>query len=158
MSENCEYGGRVSRPAREWPVTCMPKFRLSCRSPDWYGGIDQENLRTISKDERVEVLRLDPLSEKDILAIAEGYAQNPKRFLKEAKQRGVFDLLTNPQTLEMMLQVVESGYWPETRIDIFQKACEIMAREFNDEHARSLPGRTNINDILYTAGALCSYY
>ena len=111
----------------------------------------------ISKDSQVQVLHLDPFSEKDILNVVEGCVSDPKQFLKEAQQRGIFDLLTNPQTLELMLQVMESGYWPETRIELYQKACEIMAGEFNDEHARSLPGSTKIEDILYSAGALCAY-
>ena len=48
-----------------------PRFRLSCRWADWLAANDKEDLEKVSPDGAVAVVRLDPLSErnvKDILA------------------------------------------------------------------------------------------
>ena len=46
-----------------------PRFRLSCREADWFGANDRDRLTTVSRDRKVTVLRLDPLSADDIREI-----------------------------------------------------------------------------------------
>ena len=135
-----------------------PKFRLSCRAGDWYGGIDVESLRTVSSSNEVFILRIDPLSENDIIEIAQVYIPKPLDFKEEAKRRSIYELLLNPQTLLLILKVVQEGNWPNTRTELYDKACKILAKELNEEHARAGGRQVKIDDVLIAAGALCTYH
>jgi hypothetical protein len=77
---------------------------------------------------------LEPLSDENIQAIASEYVSNPVEFLDEARNRQVYDLLQNPQTLKLLLTVVQQGVWPSTRTELYQRACEILSLETNPEH------------------------
>ena len=46
-----------------------PPFRLSCRWADWLAANDKEALQDVSQDGTVTVIRLDPLSERNIKTI-----------------------------------------------------------------------------------------
>lgn len=135
-----------------------PKFRLACRAGEWYGGIDLESLRDVSSSKEVTVLRIDPLSDEDIIKIAKAYITRPLYFKEEAKRRGIYELLLNPQTLLLILRVVQEGNWPETKIGLYDKACKILAKEMNEEHARDEGGQVKIEDVLLAAGTLCTFH
>ena len=93
-----------------------PRFRLSCREADWLGENDRKHLESVSPDSQVKVLRLDPLTDADIASILEAKSDIPdaRAFVEEARQRGVEGLLENPQTLEMLADVVAGGAgWPK---------------------------------------------
>ena len=46
-----------------------PRFRLSCRAADWLGDNDRRHLESVSQDANVTVLRLDPLTDSDVIRI-----------------------------------------------------------------------------------------
>lgn len=133
-----------------------PPFRLSCRAADWYGSSDIDRLRLVSTSGKVVVLRLEPLNDDNILALAAEVVPDALAFLHEAKQQDLGDLLTNPQTLLMILAVVKGGVWPRSRTELFNRACEILAREVNPEHVpRDQPALAM--DVLFdAAGYLCA--
>ncbi len=115
-----------------------PRFRLSCREADWLGENDRKHLESVSPDSSVRVLRLDPLTDADIASILDARPdiRMPDAFIKAAEERRVEGLLPNPQTLEMLADVVGAGDgWPESRMQTFEMACRQMVREHNDEHA-----------------------
>ena len=64
-------------------------------------------------------------------------------------------LLTNPQSLELLVRAVAEGGWPESRLDTFERACSHIARERNEEHllGASPPA---LSDLLDAAGRLCA--
>ena len=75
----------------------MPRFRLSCRWADWMAANDQEALKVVSPNGAVTVVRLDPLSKrniKDILVNNHG-VEDTDGFVRAAWERGVNGLLTN---------------------------------------------------------------
>ena len=134
-----------------------PPFRLSCRTYDWYGASDLSRLSLVSKDSSITVLSLDPLTEKDIRLIVEECLGDPDAFIEEAKEHGVYELLGNPQNLDLIIEVIsKQGRWPETRSDIFRQAVKILSRETNEEHARTETGAPSVDVIVEKSGYLCA--
>ena len=77
-----------------------PRFRLSCREADWLGENDWQHLTTVSKDVSPDgdltVLRLDPLTESDIVRILEDKGvEDTGAFLENA--RGTADRRAAPK-------------------------------------------------------------
>lgn len=67
-----------------------PPFRLSCRRADWMAATDRDRLKEVSPDGAVTVMRLDPLSKrniKDILANKFG-VEDTDGFIATARERG----------------------------------------------------------------------
>lgn len=131
-----------------------PRFRLSCRAADWYGSADAERLAQVSPSGHVTVLVIETLSRNNVLAIAVDAVPDSEAFLHEAEERDLDELLTNPQTLLMLLAVVGEGSWPATRSELFRHSCEILARESNPEHARGDQPSVPLARLLDAAGQL----
>lgn len=133
-----------------------PRFRLSCRSADWYGSSDLESLNAVAPSASITVISIEPLSVSDILVIAKERVSDPILFLEEAHKRGIDELLTNPQTLDLILTVVKADDWPSSRTELFEKACEILLREENTEHDRAHQDKADKSKLLQSAGYLCA--
>ncbi len=134
-----------------------PGFRLSCREADWFGASDRERLKSVSPDGQVKVLHLDPLKEADILEILQHEPRVPdaKEFIDKAQQRGLEEVLKNPQILEMLVQATADGSWPGTRKQTFEMACQTVVREHNQDHIEAT--RTHaVDEQLDAAGFLCA--
>ena len=133
-----------------------PRFRLSCRDADWFCAADRKRLESVSPDGTVKVLRLDPLSEDNIRDILDGEGvEDIDRFINEARDRGLGALLSNPQTLKLLLAAVADGNWPATRTGTFEAACMTLIRELNEEHLQAVPQHAD-SEMLHTAGHLCA--
>ena len=118
-----------------------PRFRLSCRWADWLAANDKDQLEEVSPDGKVTVVRLDPLSEreiKNILARNHG-VDDVEGFIAAARVRGVKGLLNNPQNLDLIAKLVAGGTWPASRLEMFEEACGLLARETNGEHLAGKP-------------------
>ncbi len=137
-----------------------PRFRLSCREADWFGANDRERLKAASRNGQVTVLRLDPLTDESIHKILHDNLEidDPEEFISKARQRGLEILLTNPQSLSMLVKAVAGtgGDWPETRLQTFGMACKTLLREHNEEHQLAKPDKVAISNLLETAGRLCA--
>ena len=88
-----------------------PPFRLSCRWADWLTATDKEALKDVSPDRTVAVIRLDPLSERNIKAILANNhgVEDTVGFIEAARKRGVHRLLANPQNLDLLARSVSRG-------------------------------------------------
>lgn len=138
-----------------------PRFRLSCREADWLGANDQKHLESVSPNSKVTVLRLNPLTDSDIDDIlnARPDIDDAQAFIAAAEERGVDGLLTNPQTLNMLADVVaQGGGWPKSRKETFEMACGQMVREHNEEHeaAQESNSPPSSDQLLNAAGCLCA--
>ena len=137
-----------------------PRFRISCREADWFGANDRDHLKTVSRDGKVTVLRLDPLTNEDVLKILrdDPKVDDPEKFVHEARRKGLDTLLTNPQSLKMLVKAVAGagGDWPDTRIQTFDMACRTLLRDPNQEHQVAKPRGVAISDLLKAAGRLCA--
>ena len=134
-----------------------PRFRLSCREADWLGTNDQKHLDSVAPDGAVTVLRLNPLTDADIVTILDAQlgTDDAQEFIENARERGVDRLLKNPQSLELLVRAVASGGWPESRLDTFERACSHIAKEPNEEHLIGAPPPA-LGDLLDAAGRLCA--
>ena len=136
-----------------------PRFRLSCRTADWLGENDRRHLASVTRqNSEVTVLRLDPLTDSDAREILEARPNIPdaSEFVRIAKQRGVEGLLTNPQSLGLLADVVaSSGTWPESRLETFTQACRHVAAEHNRQH-RDAGQAPAVDHTLDAAGRLCA--
>ena len=135
-----------------------PPFRLSCRTFDWLGRNDHKELADVYQDVGLKILQLDPLKRPDIAKILRARPDivDAEAFIAAAQDRGVEGFLSNPQSLNLLVDVVtQSGEWPKSRLELFEKACFHMAHELNDEHAHAAPtlapGR-----LLDIVGRLCA--
>lgn len=135
-----------------------PKFRLSCRASDWLGSLDTDDLKAVSPDGKVTVLQLEPLTEEDIAAIAGQTIDDPEDFIHQARTRGIFEWLQNPQSLGLILKVVGRGNWPETKTELYEKACHLLAQESNEVHSRTGRGQIAEDAVLEAAGHLCAVH
>jgi hypothetical protein len=135
-----------------------PRFRLSCRPADWEGSSDTTALRDASADDQLTVLRLESLTDDDVLAIGADCVPDPHAFLRQAEVRGLETLLYNPQTLALLLEVVAGGQWPETRRELFQEACRRLLSERNPEHARGSGGAVRTQELWRAAGYLAAVH
>ena len=135
-----------------------PRSRLSCREADWLGDNDRRNLAAVSQDSQVRVLRLDPLTDSDVVRILNDCPgiDDAQAFISSARERGVDALLKNPMSLKMLSKAVAQGNgWPKNRLDTFEKACSIIVREHNEEH--EIAGRPHTPDqLIDAAGRLCA--
>ena len=134
-----------------------PPFRLSCRWADWMAANDRESLKDISPDGTVTVIRLDPLSKKNIKAILGNNhgVEDSDGFIKAARKRGVDRLLSNPQNLDLLARSVSQGKWPDSRKDTFDLACQMLVREPNGEHLVAHPSSADTSLLIEAAGRLC---
>ena len=139
-----------------------PPFRLSCRVADWFGANDRTNLEKVSGSGNIKVLLLDPLSDDDIRKILQSRSESldATSFVASARKRRVEDLLANPQTLKMFVDVVVAkGSWPESRMETFDLACKTLFEEHNEEHKIAKHSDTdypNITCMMNAAGRLCA--
>ena len=133
-----------------------PPFRLSCRHADWLT-TDQNSLATVSPSGTVTVLSLDPLDTQraEELLQTDYNVRDVPAFLKEARDRSMGGLLSNPQSLDLLVRAVHDGNWPASRAETFKKACLAMAAEYNEEHLSVQPP-DDPECILETAGRLCA--
>ena len=135
-----------------------PRFRLSCRWADWLAATDKEALKAVSPDSAVAVVRLNPLSErdiKDVLTNNHGVA-DADGFLAAARERGVARLLRNPQNLDLFAKSVAQGKWPDSRRETFENACRMLAREPNGEHRAANAAAADTESLIAAAGRLCA--
>ena len=107
------------------------------------------------------VLRLNPLTDSDIADILNDRPDigDAQEFIALAQERRVYELLKNPQTLEMLADVVaQGGGWPKSRKETFEMACGQMVREHNEEHqaAQESNSPPAPDQLLDAAGRLCA--
>ena len=129
-----------------------PKFRVSCRAADWYGASDRGDLGG-----DVQVFALEPLAELEIEQCLRHLAiPNVQNFMQQARDAGIFELLENPQTLQLLALAFQSGF-PSSRRAVFEQACQKQAHEHNKDYRNRARGAsTKVEDLLDTAGQLCA--
>ena len=135
-----------------------PPFRLSCRWADWLAATDKEALKDVSPDHTVAVIRLDPLSDRNIKAILANNhgVEDTEGFIEAARKRGVHRLLANPQNLDLLARSVSRGRWPDSRKETFTEACRMLVLESNGEHLAMSPLSSDTNPLIEAAGRLCA--
>lgn len=136
-----------------------PGFRIACREYEWLAQCMRSTVEEQLAPEKLEVLRLEPLRDEDILkALRDRGEGDPSGFLREARQLGIGEILRNPLLLELLWALVrDQRPWPENRKDLYDSTCAQLASEHakghRGAHAR-LPGE--IDGIRRDSGLLFS--
>ena len=142
-----------------------PQFRISCREADWWGDHDRPKLARLSSDGEIIVLRLAALTLDEqvrLLHGREGIA-DARTWLLEAAERGLYGLLGNAQSLDLLAQAFgERSAWPTSRRQVFEDAGRRLARERKRETRMANPAprieevvdaACRLSAILLLAGA-----
>jgi len=134
------------------------KVRISCRAADWLGETDLVGFATyFERTGGCVVLDLSPLSEIErTRVLAEAGIENATAFLIEAVERGLGDLLGNPQNLTMLAEVVRKRNWPSTRSELYRSAVDLLLEEHSSNQRRRPGGRYSPNELRGPAGELCA--
>lgn len=143
-----------------------PTFRLSCREADWRGTVDSDALKKLVVEKWSEnafaELHLAPLNAQEVLQFAAHWLDSTDKvaqaFVKEAERRDLDGLLTNPQTLRMLIEAVgkQSDDWPQSKTETYGKACAKLVREQNAEHVAAQRDQACADkQLLHSAGYLC---
>ncbi len=129
-----------------------PKVRISCRSEEWQQGSDVKSLSDVTGGEPVCILKMQPLDEEDIRAIAAEVINNVDAFLAGAQERQLDELLGNPETLKLYLKVYQNGGgWPETRAELMEQSTELLISEENEQHARARGDAISNQRLMHAA-------
>ena len=135
-----------------------PAFILSCREADWLGAADRIRIKDDYGDEPV-LLRLQPFTRDDARTfLSQEFPEiDPHSLLDHIAERGIEALYGNPLTLRMLGEVaLVSGSLPETRADLFDRACRVMLKEKNPRHHGASHTQTGEKELLLAAGAVCA--
>lgn len=140
-----------------------PPFRLSCREADWRGSTDSDALQRLMGEGEFAELHLTELNDEQILQFAAHWLKASKAdaqaFVDQAHQHDMDGLLTNPQTLRMLVEAVGNSAegWPNSKAEVYEKACAKLVQEQNKVHLDA-QRRNTIPDaqLLNAAGYLCA--
>ncbi|MDE0106097.1 MAG: hypothetical protein OXN89_27270 [Bryobacterales bacterium] len=135
------------------------RIRISCRISAWLPSSDLKHLKEVVSTGQVKVLRLEPLAWDDTVRIlrARSDVSDVHECLKRIRELGLTQLLSNPQQLDFIAQVVSRGQTAKTRRDVFELACRHFAHETNGEHRISRDisvSSPSTDDVLTIAGEL----
>ena len=129
-----------------------PRFRLSCRSAEWFGQTDHHAFKQLlPAGEQLHIAHLQPFSRDDVAEYLRQHDINAEVFIEHADHHRLSELLYNPQTLKMLVDAVadEQG-WPQSKAEVFELACRKLAEEHNAIHQRK--GARPVDDLLEAAG------
>ena len=151
-------GGAVENVLRKLSAIGNPPFILSCREADWLGATDRNKIKDDYGVAPVR-LHLQPFTRDDASTFLthEFPGVEPESVLDHLASRGIEALHGNPLTLRMLGEVAQvHGPLPESRAQLFDRACRVMLTEINDHHRQDSHARRNDDELLLAAGAMCA--
>lgn len=129
-------GDAVDLVLRQLGKLGYPRFILSCRVADWRSATGVEAIREHYVSEPLE-LHLRPFTDEDAadyLGVQLGSAR-AQEVITHFVERGLGELLGNPQTLNLIARVAQSGSLPATRSQLFERAVDVLRVEHRDVKA-----------------------
>jgi hypothetical protein len=117
-----------------------PPFRISCREADWRGSTDSSALQRLVGEDQFAELHLVPLDSEQILKFSKYWLKSneadAQAFVTEAHRRDLDGLLTNPQTLRLLIEAVgrKPTQWPDSKAETYALASAKLVREQNEDH------------------------
>jgi len=140
-----------------------PAFRISCREADWRGNTDNNALQQLVGVDQFAELHLAPLDSAQILKFAaywlKANEEDAQAFVTQAHRRDLDGLLTNPQTLHMLIRAVggKPDEWPDSKKETYASACAKLVREQNEVHQDTQRDTFHTDaQLLHAAGYLCA--
>lgn len=113
-----------------------PRFVLSCRVADWRSATGVEAIREHYASEPLE-LHLRPFTDEDAADYlgVQLRSARAQEVITHFVERGLGELLGNPQTLNLIARVAQSGSLPATRSQLFERAVDVLRVEHRDAKA-----------------------
>jgi hypothetical protein len=136
-----------------------PNFIISCRSADWQGSTDRYKIGADYGAEPI-TLQLQPFSRQDAVHFLSSFEEglDAEEILHQLDERDLDDFYQNPLTLTLIAEVAIHGQGlPDSRADLFSRACELLAREENRAHLRSQAAQSALDALLSSAGAIFTH-
>ena len=149
-------GGAVETVLEKLSATGNPPFILSCREADWLGASDRGRIAQDYSTAPV-VLHLQPFTRDNARNYLSRNFQtiDADGLLLGIEQRGMEGLYGNPLTLRMLGEVAAAdGALPDTRVDLFDRACRVMLSEENALHDADPHAHRGEEELLLAAGAI----
>ena len=151
-------GGAVEAVLRKLSALGNPPFILSCREADWLGAADRVRIEDDYGSPPV-VLHLQPFTHDDALTFLsrEFPEVDAEGLLAHLTDRRIETLYGNPLTLRLLGEVAQAeGPLPESRAQLFDRACRVMLKEDNPRHHQDSHVQRQEEDLLLAAGAICA--
>ena len=151
-------GGAVEAVLEKLSAMGHPPFVLSCREADWLGAADGIKIADDYGTVPI-VLHLDPFTRDDARAfLSQEFPElDADSLLDHLAKRGIESLYENPLTLRMFGKAARSEeQLPDTRAELFDRACRVMLREPNPRHQADPHANRSEDELLLAAGAICA--
>ncbi|MDE0372820.1 MAG: hypothetical protein OXI73_09795, partial [Rhodospirillales bacterium] len=155
---SAEPGGAVDAVLRQLSRAGNPTFILTCREADWQGAAARAKIEQDYATDPI-LLRLQPFSANDTYGfLSQEFPEiNADELLDHLMEHGIWDLSGNPLTLRMLGEVARrTGRLPDSRTDLFDRACRVMLEERNQLHKGDPHARRAEDELLLAAGAICA--
>ena len=153
-----EPGSAVASVLARLSAMGKPAFILTCREADWLGAADRIKIED-DYGAAPLLLRLQPFTRDDTrrFLLHEFPGVDVDALLAHLEARGLEPLIGNPLTLGMLGEVAatDSGL-PETRSELFDRACRVMLEERNSRHDAASHVLKTEEELLLAAGAICA--
>lgn len=147
-------GDAVDLVLRRLAELALPRFILSCRVADWRKATALQGITDFYETAPLE-LHLDPLTREDatsyLTAIVGADAANSA--IDHLEDRGLGGLWRNPQTLNLVADVVAKGTLPTSKGALFAAATKLMRSEHREEKANTPFALLPESEVLDAAGA-----
>jgi hypothetical protein len=135
----------------------VSRWRLTCRAEDWRSTADISAMRKAANNQPITVARLLSLNREEARSVLAALGEaEPRRFADEALTRGAGAFLESPLSLRLLQSAVrKDGIWPDSRFDLFRRAIDALAHEYNPE--REYDPRPAVDEIVQASELLCFY-
>lgn len=147
-------GDAVDLVLRQLAELALPRFILSCRVADWRKATALQGITDFYETAPLE-LHLEPLTREDattFLAVEVG-DERADAAIEHLEQRGLGGLWRNPQTLNLVSDVVKAASLPASKGTLFSEATTLMRSEHREEKADTPLVALAEHEVLDAAGA-----
>lgn len=147
-------GDAVDLVLRRLAELALPRFILSCRVADWRKATALQGITDFYDSVPLE-LYLDPLDRADATRfLTATMGKNAaKDTIQHLDERGLDGLWRNPQTLNLVADVVAKGTLPTSKGALFAEATKLLWSEHREERAGTPFAQLAKDTVLDAAGA-----
>ena len=153
-----ESGSAVASVLAQLSAMGKPPFILTCREADWLGAADRVKIED-DYGAAPMVLRLQPFTRDDARRfLSQGFpGVDVDALLEQLEDRGLKTLIGNPLTLRMLGEIADTdSRLPETRSELFDRACRVMLEEPNPRHDAASHVQRTEDELLPATGVICA--
>lgn len=131
-------------------------LKISCRTGEWPKYL--ENILMKLFENKISIFEVAPLSKSDVEIACLDSDLPAKDFIQKVIDKAVAPLSIKPNTLNFLLDIYkENEDFPDTRVELFKKGCELHCRELNISRVSSgHEGVLSVAERLRIASRICA--